>query len=247
MKKSPEEPTISRRKALEFIGTALLTACGATATTESYRKDETTEYSSDFIDFDYLPKNPELVYLLLFEQEPYDRNRSDDFIAQAAQLVGYHHPLYWHAEVVYFDPNKQEWMAIGCRPPTCSSDFPIYKLMDQFRGYTAHVKQVHIPLEQQAQARKWFEENLQGQPYHLAGPRSTNCTDAAVELGKQAGVQDIQHVRRVTRDELREAFGINDFLLRWDLPSVDSVVKRDSIIFPNALEQVGRYMGKMQF
>lgn len=248
MKESPEGSKITgmgRREALGLIGAAILIACGAT--TKPYREDEKTEYSSDFIDFECLPKNPEYVYLLLFEQEPYDGNRSDDFIAQAAHLVGYKDPLYWHAEVVYFDTNKGEWMTIGCRPPTCSSDFPVYKLMNQFEGYTAHVRQLHIPLEKQAQAREWFEENLQGQDYELAGPRSTNCTDAVVGLGRQAEVQNIRSVRRVTRNELREAFGINDFLLRWDLSSVDSVVKRDSIIFPNALENVGRYMGKMQF
>ncbi|MBI4994963.1 hypothetical protein HZC21_04965 [Candidatus Peregrinibacteria bacterium] len=207
-------------------------------------KIKKTEDFSNVIDFECLPKNPEYVYLLLFEQEPYDGNKSDEFITEAAKLAGYN-GQYWHTEIVYFDQKKYEWMAIGCRPPTCSSDFPVYRLQYQFRGYTAAVRQLRVPLEKQAQARKWFENALQGQPYDLAGPHSTNCTDAVVGLGQKAGV--LQDIRRVTRDEFSRLPGIRAFLFKWDLPSVDSVMKRESIIFPDELENIGRYIGTMQF
>jgi len=263
MEESPsgrqDDQKMGRREAMALMGASLLAACGVCSScgaTRSYREDEkpeggTPEDFSNFIDFEWLPEGPEDVYLFLFEQKPSVRDKDDDFIADAARLAGYHDPFYWHAELVYPNPNRRgcndKWMAIGCRPQTCSSDFPVSDLMEQFRGYTATVRRLRVPLENQAQARKWFETFLQGQPYHMAGPRSTNCTDAAVGLGQQAGVLDARDVRRVTRDELSRASGVNSFLMRWDLPSVDRVMKRESIIFPNELKDVGQYMGKMQF
>lgn len=244
---------MGRREALALMGASLLAACGAT---KSYREDErpdgeTSEDFSNVIDFECLPEDPKSVYLLLFEQKDSVRKEADDFIADAARLAGYRAPFYWHVELVYLNPNRSgcndKWMAIGCRPPTCSSDFPVGELKEQFRGYTAAVRRLRVPLEKQDKARQWFENVLQGQPYHMAGPRSTNCTDAAVELGQQAGILDVRDVRRVTREELSRAPGAGSFLLRWDLPSVDRVMKRESIVFPDELENVGTYMGEMQF
>lgn len=248
MKESPDaHGTMSRRTALGLVGATLLTACGVAQ--PHRREDKNFEDFSNVIDFECLPKNPEYVYLLLFKQEfsVNPERKDDDFIADAAKLAGYRGQQYWHTEIVHFDPKKHEWMAIGCRPPTCSGDFPVSQLKNQFEGYTATVRRLRVPSEKQAQAREWFEGTLQGQPYHLAGPRSTNCTDAVVGFGQEAGVQDVRNIRRVTRDEISRSPGINAFLLRWDLPSVKSVMRRESIIFPSELENVGQYMGEMQF
>lgn len=240
-----EEPGMSRRDALRVLigaGAALTLGC----VPQSAYAQKTDKFKQH-IDFNDLPKNPEYVYLLLFENNPNDRNTSDDFIADAERVMGYDAPNYWHSEIAYFDQRTEQWMAIGCRPPKCSSDFPVDQLQRNLRGYTVAVRQLHVPMDQQVEARKWFETNLQGQPYNLAGPRSTNCTDAVVELGRHGRIKEVQGLRAKTRDEIKKRPGISGFLGRWNLSSVDDVMHRDSIVFPDELEKAGKFIGTMQF
>ena len=241
----PEESSMSRRDALRrmLAGGAALISAFTPLSTHAEEPDKLKAY----IDFDNLPKDEEYVYLLLFENNPNDRNTSDDFIADAAQTMGYGHPNYWHSEVAYFDQDKKEWMAVGCRPPTCSGDLPVSQLKSKFRGYKVSVRQLHVPLGQQTKARQWFEQNLQNQPYNLAGPLLTNCTDAVVALGQQGNVKEVQGIRYKTRDEIKNRQGIAGFLDRWKKASVDDILYRDSIVFPDELEKMGKHIGTMQF
>jgi hypothetical protein len=245
--KQPEESSMSRRDAL-----CRMLAGGATlisAFTPLSIHAEESDKLKIHIDFNDLPKDEEYVYLLLFENNPNDKNTSDDFIVDATQTMGYGHPNYWHSEVAYYDKDKEEWMAAGCRPPTCSGDFPVSQLKRDlnFKGYKVSVRQLHVPLEQREQALQWFKQHLQGQPYNLAGPLLTNCTDAVVALGQQGNVKGAQGIRYKTRDEIKNRSGIAGFLDRWKKASVDDILHRDSIVFPDELEKVGKHIGTMQF
>lgn len=194
-----------------------------------------------------LPKGAEDVYLLLFRNNPHDQRRDDDFIAEAEQVMGYSAPNYWHTEIAYFNHDQQKWMVMGCRPPKCSMDFPLSELAQELRGYKADIKHVRIPMQQQLQARSWFASHLQGQTYNLAGPRSTNCADAVIELGKAGNFPEVSSIRAITRDEMRARPGISQFLRKWGLSSIDDVVQRDSLVFPAQLKDLGRHVRTVQF
>lgn len=202
-------------------------------------------------------KTPEDIYIFLFELNPRDptqernlRNpaHTDDFIAEAGELTGNKIGKHWHVEVVYFNLEHRQWMAIGCRPTECTEDFSLDKLQRQMPGYIVNVQHITVPVKDQEKARKRFGEVLQGQPYNLAGPLETNCTDAALALGKAAGIKDATAIQHATLDELKKSPRTATFLRDWKLSSVEDVLKkRKDIIFPDEFIKIGEYIGSIQF
>jgi|GEM_PF-3252562 len=186
------------------------------------------------------------VYIFLFERDS-RHSGDDDLIAEAGKLVGNRIGKHWHVEVVYYNPKKQKWMAMGCRPNVCEEDFPLDQLQKDYRGYIVNVQHMTIPVENQAIARRWFEENLQGKRYSLAGPEKTNCTDAALGIGEAAGV-DVSAIKHTTRESLLVLDHTGEFKRdHLGERTVKGIVGRDKMIFPDELIKIGEYVGSIQF
>ncbi|KKR05493.1 MAG: hypothetical protein UT33_C0011G0204 [Candidatus Peregrinibacteria bacterium GW2011_GWC2_39_14] len=194
--------------------------------------------------FDDLKKSPEDVYLLLFEPD----NRpggADDFIADGAKAVGYAGPNHWHSEVMYFDQAKRQWMVMGCRPPTCTKDYPLGDLLKNpaYKNCPINIKHAKVPVDRQLEARKWFTEHLQGEVYKLSGPDKTNCSDAAAELAKEAKMDGVEKIEVLTRRRLLGIPGLSGFLQKYQIGNLDQFLRRDDLLFPDELESLGKYVG----
>lgn len=194
------------------------------------------------VGLDGLPKGPEDIYLLLFENNPSDDRTDDDFIADAANAAGYSKPNQWHTEIMYFNQQSQAWMVMGCRPPTCSEDYPASQLLSEHRSDNIRVNHLQISVAQQVQARKYFESRFQGKPYSLGGPSENNCADVPKELARTLGINGI---RSYTRAELLKMPKVLGFLSQRDL-TMGQVLQRPSITFPDEFENVGTRLGILE-
>lgn len=194
--------------------------------------------------FDDLKKGPEDVYLLLFEPDN-KPGGADDFIAEGTKTVGYAAPNHWHAEIMYFDQAKRQWMIMGCRPPTCTKDYPLDDLFknSDYKNCPINIKHAQISVEKQLDARKWFTEHLDNKPYNLRGPNKTNCADSVAGLAKAAKMDGVEEVETLTRRRLFSVPGLSEFLKKHQFDSLDEFLHRDDLLFPDELESLGEYVG----
>ncbi|HBB02393.1 MAG: hypothetical protein US89_C0013G0012 [Candidatus Peregrinibacteria bacterium GW2011_GWF2_38_29] len=194
--------------------------------------------------FDDLGKGPEDVYLLLFEPDN-KPGGADDFIADGAKTVGYAEPNHWHSEIMYFDQAGNQWMVMGCRPPTCAKDYPLDDLLKNsaYKNCPINIKHAKVPVDKQLEARKWFTEHLQGEIYSLSGSRKSNCSDAAFDLAREAKMDGVEKIEALTRRRLLSVPGLGDFLKKYQIGSLDQFLHRDDLLFPDELESLGEYIG----
>lgn len=213
------------------------------AATAALSGPQNAEAQEKALTLDTLPKGPEDIYLLLFENNPTDGRTDDDFIADAAQAAGYTAPFQWHVEVMYFDPRSTQWMVMGCRPPKCSIDIPASRILAQHRADTVRVNKLKVSVKQQLRAREFFTRTFEGKPYSLSGPSKTNCSDVPAELAGQLGISG---VRTFTKQELAGSSAIKNFLAGHGT-TLDGILKRDDLTFPDAFENMGEKMGVLRF
>ena len=198
------------------------------------------EAREEYIGFSSLPKGPEDIYLILFENKPDDNLRDDDFITDAAEAVGYTPPFQWHVEIMYYNHDHNEWLVMGCRPPQCSMDYPVKELLQHYQQPTIRINRLKVPVEKQIGARKFFAKRFQGKPYALAGPNETNCSDVPKELSDELR---IGKVKSFTKQELTKIPAIRTFLRRYRYKTINDLLKRDNITFPDAFENTGTRLG----
>ena len=199
------------------------------------------EAREEYIDFNSLPKGPKDIYLILFENNPDDVLHDDEFIAEAAEATGhYSAPFQWHVEIMYYNLDRKEWLVMGCRPPRCSMDYPVKKLLQHYRQPTIRINHLKVPVKKQIEAREFFAKRFQGETYALAGPNKTNCSDVLKELSDELG---IGKVKSFTKKELTKMPAIRKFLRRYQHETINDLLKRDDITFPDAFENTGTKLG----
>lgn len=191
-----------------------------------------------------LPKGPEDIYIVLFENNQRDARNDDDFIAGAAEAVGYEVPFQWHVEIMYFSAQKREWMFMGCRPPQCSMDKPALPFLARHKTQKIRVNRLSVPVNQQKQARQFFQDQFQGQAFNLTGPSATNCADVPAALAASLGMGN---VKRMTRDQLLKIPKLREFLQKTKRTDVDGILHRPDIIFPDEFENFGQRLGILTF
>ena len=151
------------------------------------------EAREEYIGFNSLPKGPEDIYLILFENNPDDDLRDDEFIAEAAESTGhYSAPFQWHVEIMYYNLDRKEWLVMGCRPPRCSMDYPVKELLQHYQQPTIRINHLKVPVKKQIEAREFFAKRFQGKTYALAGPNETNCSDVPKELSDELRIGKVK-------------------------------------------------------
>ncbi len=233
-----DSPNNGRRAFMFLTGAVVFASALPSPRAEAEERDREKQ-----VTLESLPKGPEDVYLLLFENNPSDERSDDDFIAGAAEAAGYSAPFQWHVEIMYFHPQHKEWMIMGCRPPRCSMDYPASDLLSHHRGHTVRVNHLKVSVKKQKEAREFFTRQFQGRKYALAGPSKTNCSDVPAAMSNKLGVGN---VRTFTRSQLAGLEAIREFLRRHG-STLDEVLQRDDLIFPDAFENVGRRLGILRF
>jgi hypothetical protein len=236
-----EGPTIERRT---FLGKMFMAGAALAMTTavmpNAAAREESQEKEVSLSD---LSKGPEDVYLLLFENNPNDRRKDDEFIAEAAAAAGYQKPYQWHVEIMYFKKESQEWMVMGCRPPHCSLDYPLKTLLRTHGRDNVRVNHLKIPIGQQKKAREIFIKTFQGKAFSLLGPSATNCADVPDAL---AAALELKGARKLTRRHLLSLNSVKEFLTSREIDG-DEIMARDSIIFPDEYESWGEKLGILKF
>ena len=151
------------------------------------------------------------------------------------------------SEIMYFDQAGNQWMVMGCRPPTCAKDYPLDDLLKNsaYKNCPINIKHAKVPVDKQLEARKWFTEHLQGEIYSLSGSRKSNCSDAAFDLAREAKMDGVEKIEALTRRRLLSVPGLGDFLKKYQIGSLDQFLHRDDLLFPDELESLGEYIGTL--